>query len=556
VSRDPARVRLTRRGRGVVAVTVALVPVALLAGGRVLTALSVAPDPAGAVVSATPTVAPTAVPAPPPPRWRPAVPTALRGGLPAVTGRDLVAAAPVVVAADLTDRLDRDVATWLALRLRAPLQHVPRHGERLLLPAGTELVVAVGGIEAALATGATVRAVSRTAGTPATAAVALGADPRQLHRATVLATRPDPPVAIDRAAVADLLDQATPGGDTGATLLLRPRGATAADVVTALALGHRVVATVATDPRGDRGLVTALAGGRGDGAVALLGSGWADVDVEAWRWQLDVVRTGVELPGGGQLLFPQRRLVALYGHPAGPALGALGEQPVDAAVVRAQELAAAYGDLVDEPVVPALELIATVASASPGARGGYSRWTPVDELRPWVAAAAAAGLYVVLDLQPGRTHFLEQARAYEELLREPHVGLALDPEWRLGPTQRHLRQVGSVSGREVNEVATWLADLTRTHALPQKLLIVHQFTPAMVRGREVIDTARPELAMLVQMDGQGSQGAKLATYDRITRDAPEGLWWGWKNFYDEDHVLRTPADTVAVDPSPWFVSYQ
>ena len=41
-------------------------------------------------------------------------------------------------------------------------------------------------------------------------------------------------------------------------------------------------------------------------------------------------------------------------------------------------------------------------------------------------------MYVVLDLQPGRTDFLTQAKRYEPLLALPHVGLALDPEWRLG----------------------------------------------------------------------------------------------------------------------------
>ena len=42
--------------------------------------------------------------------------------------------------------------------------------------------------------------------------------------------------------------------------------------------------------------------------------------------RLSVVATGVQLPGGGQLFFPGRRLVALYGHPGAPELGVLGAQ--------------------------------------------------------------------------------------------------------------------------------------------------------------------------------------------------------------------------------------
>jgi hypothetical protein len=32
--------------------------------------------------------------------------------------------------------------------------------------------------------------------------------------------------------------------------------------------------------------------------------------------------------------------------------------------------------------------------------------------------------------------------------------------------------------------------------------------------------------------------------------------FGWKNFYDEDQPLRSPAATMALDPPPVFVSYQ
>ena len=165
-------------------------------------------------------------------------------------------------------------------------------------------------------------------------------------------------------------------------------------------------------------------------------------------------------------------------------------------------------------------------------------------------------MYVVLDLQPGRTDFLTQAKEVAPLLQHPHVGLALDPEWRLRPDQVHLRQVGSVGVEEVQAVADWLAELTRDAGLPQKLLLLHQFRKSMLRDIDAL-APPPELAVVVQMDGQGSQGAKDATWQAITTiDPPQGVWWGWKNFYDEDTVLRSPADTLAVEPTPVLVSYQ
>jgi len=68
-------------------------------------------------------------------------------------------------------------------------------------------------------------------------------------------------------------------------------------------------------------------------------------------------------------------------------------------------------------------------------------------------SAGAVGVYTVLDLQPGRTDFLTQTKAHEDLLRRPRVDLALDPEWRMRPGEVHLRQIGSVGIDEVNEVA-------------------------------------------------------------------------------------------------------
>jgi hypothetical protein len=121
----------------------------------------------------------------------------------------------------------------------------------------------------------------------------------------------------------------------------------------------------------------------------------------------------------------------------------------------------------------------------------------------------------------------------------------------------HLTQVGSVGIDEVNRVVTWLADLTREHALPQKLLVLHQFRLAMLPGRELLDTSRDELAVMVHADGQGSQADKQATWQALRENPPAPLAWGWKNFYDEDLPMLTPEQTIAqVEPTPSFISYQ
>ncbi|WP_100497599.1 hypothetical protein [Geodermatophilus chilensis] len=328
-----------------------------------------------------------------------------------------------------------------------------------------------------------------------------------------------------------------------------------AGVATARAAGARVQLTGGgTDPRGSAELVELL-GEQQPGTVVALGAGFGAE--EGLDWKLEAAATGAQLPGGGQLLFPQHFLVALYGSPGTGALGVLGEQDLPASIERARAHAADYEPLVqDATVVPTFEVIATVASAVAGPDGNYSTELPVEELRPWVEAAGEAGMYVVIDLQPGRTDFVTQAEQYRSLLELPHVGLALDPEWRLGPGEVHLTQIGSVSIDEVNAVVTWLADLTRAADLPQKLLLLHQFRVDMIPDRDRLDTSRDELALMVHADGQGGQGDKQATWRTLRQTEPDEVAWGWKNFYDEDTPMLTPEETVAVEPRPDLVSYQ
>ncbi len=327
-----------------------------------------------------------------------------------------------------------------------------------------------------------------------------------------------------------------------------------AGVATARAAGARVQLTGGgTDPRGSAELVELL-GEQQPETVVALGAGFAAE--EGLDWKLEAAATGAQLPGGGQLLFPGRFMVALYGSTEGPALGVLGEQDLPASIERARATAAPYEALVDTPVVPAFEIIVTVASSVAGPDGNYSTEQSVEDVRPWVEAAGEAGFYVVLDLQPGRTDFVTQAEQYRPLLELPHVGLALDPEWRLRPDQVHLQQIGQVGIDEVNEVVTWLADLTRANDLPQKLLVLHQFQVRMIPERERLDTSREELALMVHVDGQGSQPAKQDTWRTLRQTEPDEVAWGWKNFYDEDVPMLTPEETVAVEPRPDLISYQ
>lgn len=361
----------------------------------------------------------------------------------------------------------------------------------------------------------------------------------------------DPTTAPETPAALPLLK--LPPTLTGGLLMTTGAPGDLAAVATARAAGVDVLTVPSGDPRTSSATVRAVAAAAPEHVVGL---GPELGDAARLTWTTATAATGVELPGGGQTVFPGRRFVAMYGTPHYPALGILGEQNLPESIARAQGLAAQYQPLTDDVVVPAFEIIVTVASAGAGEDGNYSNELPVDSFVPWVEAARDAGVYVLLDLQPGRTDFLTQARQYEQLLEYPNVGLALDPEWRLKPDQVHLRQIGSVGIDEVNAVQDYLAELTRTHHLPQKLFVLHQFSLRMIADRELLDTSHPELSVLIHADGQGSQPAKAGTWAALHRGAPEGVAWGWKNFIDEDSPMLTPEQTYQVEPAPQLVSYQ
>jgi hypothetical protein len=314
-----------------------------------------------------------------------------------------------------------------------------------------------------------------------------------------------------------------------------------------------VITASGYDPQTQPAVIRALAAARPVHVIAV-GTGFGSPAELTAR--VLVAETGKQLPGGGQMLFPMRKFVALYGNPATPALGALGQQDLTASIARAQAVAAQYRTLSRVPVVPAFEIIATIAQGSPGRSGGFTYETKPAALLPWVKAATAAGMYVILDLQPGRDNFLAQARLYRSLLRRPNVGLALDPEWKLQARQMPLHQIGSVHISEVNSVVRWLARLTAHYRLPQKLLELHQFRLSMIDGESRLDTSHSDLAIVINMDGQGAPVTKAQTWAAIVSAAPRGVYFGWKDFYVKDKPMLDPRRTIRRSPRPVLISYQ
>ena len=296
-----------------------------------------------------------------------------------------------------------------------------------------------------------------------------------------------------------------------------------------------------------------IGGAAAAASAATAGTAWAlnALDGAATVSQQAVRLDPPSVPG----FLPDTLYVALYGHPGSTTLGVLGEQGVDAAAERAQQVAEPYAAF-GRPVVPTFEIITTVASSSAGADGDYSNEFPASKFQPWIDSAASARMHVLLDLQPGRSTFPSQAAEIEGLLAQRHVSLALDPEWRVGPTQQPGGgRIGTVDGSEVNETIDFLDGVILRHGLPPKMLVVHQFTPSMVTNRSVI-RGTDRVQVVFQMDGFGSLTLKRGSWEQMVADLPPGALTGWKNFYDEDRPTPSPSQTLDNAPTPVYISYQ
>ncbi|MGI8434168.1 MAG: hypothetical protein ACR2LE_05450 [Nocardioidaceae bacterium] len=254
-----------------------------------------------------------------------------------------------------------------------------------------------------------------------------------------------------------------------------------------------------------------------------------------------------------QRVFPGKVLVAYYGTAHTGALGVLGETAPPEMTRRLRAAAKPFGAATGKKPQIVYELIVSIADASPGSDGNYSHFIASSYVHEYVRAARRHNALLVLDLQPGRGRFLPQAKKYGWALRNPFVGLALDPEWHMGPGEVPGQTIGSVGAAEVNRVVRYVAGVTRRNQLPQKLFMMHQFRTDMVQHIERVRRPRP-LAMVQHVDGFGSQQAKLDTYHAVAR--PKRFHLGFKLFYDEDSDLFTPREVTHIRPRVSFISYQ
>jgi hypothetical protein len=318
--------------------------------------------------------------------------------------------------------------------------------------------------------------------------------------------------------------------------------------------GHASWAVSADTVRRRRLAALAVAAGVAAIAGAAVGAGGGDDGANGQprgRPAGDAPRA--QLPGGGRRIFPDRRIVAFYGNPRDDELGELGIGSPASAAKRLVKQARPYARRT-RPVLPAMELISTVATAAPGPSGDYRDRMSHAVIARYLKAARRVKALLILDIQPGRGTFGPEVERLERWLREPDVGLALDPEWHVGPGEVPGKVIGQTDADVVNATAAHLSKIVREHDLPEKLLLVHRFTDDMIARDERLQPF-PGVATVVNVDGFGSQVVKVAKYEAFVRRTPR-VRRGFKLFYKEDAGLMKPRQVMSMRPRPDVVVYE
>ena len=98
-----------------------------------------------------------------------------------------------------------------------------------------------------------------------------------------------------------------------------------------------------------------------------------------------------------------------------------------------------------------------------------------------------------------------------------------------------------------------ITGLTAAYRLPQKLLLVHEFTDDMVPQAELKQP--PGLAYVLNVDGFGTQTLKKAKYRDFSGHDGD-FRHGFKLFYQEDTNTMTPRAVMRLRPRSDVIVYE
>jgi hypothetical protein len=271
------------------------------------------------------------------------------------------------------------------------------------------------------------------------------------------------------------------------------------------------------------------------------------------RW---TVNDNVPLQGA---VFPYKRVIAFYGNLYSTRMGILGELPKPEVLKKLQDEADVWrkADPAME-VLPALHYIAVTAQCAPGKGGTYRMRMPFSQIDSVMNMAKKIDAIVFLDIQVGLSDLQSEIPELEKYLKLPNVHLGIDPEFSMKGGEKPGAVIGTFDAGDINYAADYLTKLVKDNNLPPKILVVHRFTQGMVKNYKQIKT-RPEVQMVMHMDGWGVPARKITAYNQFVYKEPveyAGLKIFYKNDTKDNSRLLTPNELLNLKPQPVYIQYQ
>ena len=249
--------------------------------------------------------------------------------------------------------------------------------------------------------------------------------------------------------------------------------------------------------------------------------------------------------------FAHNQILSYYGNPYAVGMGILGEIEPDELVSRLLAHAAEYDALNgDMGVRPALHIVWATAQPSEGRDGTYLQYVDKRTMQEYIDLACRNGLLVFIDLQIGRSDVASEVEKALPFLEQPHVHLALDPEFAMPPGEVPGESIGTIDAEDVNAAQRMVQAFVEEHGLTDKIVIVHQFLDTMITRRDLV-ARYPGVRLSIDMDGFGPAEIKRVKYGWFAQPAD---YSAIKLFFKHDPDLMSETDVLALQPD--IIIYQ
>jgi hypothetical protein len=269
---------------------------------------------------------------------------------------------------------------------------------------------------------------------------------------------------------------------------------------------------------------------------------------------------------------PDNRIVAAYGivggiEPNGPASTL---DLLTSFLPQLQQLGDQYASL--DPIHPVklgIDLVVNVIQPCSDFPQWCASFADDATIQAYVDFCQQHNLLLFFDLQLGTEPVPDAVTNHlmPYLEKYPFTELALDTEFHFPNTPDGYAMaagypccLGWMDASEINWAITELAQIAQQQQLPRKVLVVHQWDPRVIHGKDQIQF-NPDVSVVLQSDGWGGLDNKLGDYQVFVQQHLLE-YGGYKLFMPHDGdsqfdiPLQSPQDVMQLFPQPLFISYQ